>query len=263
MVDKSEKVVWLARLGFAVRGLVYMLLGYLALTTARRDNVDDGAGDAFAFVAAIPGGTIVLFAAAAGLAGYALYRLSAAVFDIERRGSGFKGIAHRIGYFASAIIHFAMAWTAARMASGARKVADDRSSAVAGNVLDLPLGPTLLAVTGLALIAAALLQAKSSVTAGFMKSVSSAAPAATCWIGRAGHAARAVVFALIGWSLLRSARSESGGEVLSLGGAINDLRDMGAAFSLVAAGLVLFGLFSLILARYRVIPDPSPRRLKF
>ncbi|MDT0507867.1 DUF1206 domain-containing protein [Novosphingobium sp. MMS21-SN21R] len=261
MVDKSEKVAWLARLGFVTRGIVYILLGYLALTTARKADVDDGAGDAFAVIGSVPGGSLALYLAAAGLVGYALYRLSCALFDIERKGSDAKGMAHRTGYFASALVHLGMAWTAARIAMGARKSGEDQSSEMAESVLDFTLGSTVLGMLGLALIVAGMLQAKNAWTASFMRNVSHRAPKATCPIGRAGHAARAVVFALIGWSLLRSAWFERSSEVLSLGGAINDLRDMGWAFTLVAAGLLLFGVFSVILARYRIIPDPAPASL--
>lgn len=257
MVDKSEKVVWLARVGFAVRGLVYVLLGYLALT-ARKADVDDGAGDTFRVLNAIPGGPVVLYVAAAGLVGYALYRLSAALFDIERKGTSWKGRAARVGYLASAIVHLVMAWTATRIASGARGAGKDSSAQMAGGVLDIPFGETLLGVVGAGLLMAALLQARNAVTAGFMRHVSSRAPAFTCWVGRAGHAARAVVMGLIGWSLLRSAWFGQSQEVVSLGKAINNLRDMGLGFHLVAAGLLLFGIFSLITARYRIIPDPAP-----
>lgn len=259
MVDKSEHVVLLARLGFAARGLVYILLGYLALT-AGSSSVDDGAGDSFRVLNAIPGGYLVLFAAAAGLVGYALYRLSAALFDIERKGTSLKGVLQRIGFGASALVHLAMAWTAARIASGARNAGEDGSQEMAASVLTYPFGETALGVVGLGLGIAAALQLKNAFTAGFMRNISSNAPAATCWIGRFGHAARAVVMALIGWSLLRTAWLGRSSEVVSLGGAINDLREMETGFALVAAGLLLFGVFSLITARYRVIPDPAPRR---
>ena len=258
MVDKSEKVVWLARTGFATRGVVYVLLAYLALTTVRHDNVDDGASDAFAMVADVPAGWVVLYLAAAGLIGYALYRFSAAFFDIERKGSDAKGIAHRIGYLASACVHTGMAWTAAKFAGGAKGSGGDKSAQWAESALGYSLGSTVLSIVGLALVVAAIFQAKSAFTSSFMKHVSARAPQATRWIGRAGHAARAVVFALIGWSLLRSAWFENSREVLSLGGVINDLRDTGNAFTLVAAGLLLFGIFSIIMARYRIIPDPLP-----
>lgn len=257
MVDKSEKMVWLTRLGFAARGLVYVLLGYLALT-ARKSDVDDGAGDSFRVLNAIPGGWLVLAVAAAGLVGYALYRLSAAVFDIERKGSSPKGVMLRVGYMASALVHCAMAWTAAKIAGGARDAGKDQSSEMAASVLDVPFGEALLGIVGAGLAIAAVFQARTAITAHFMRNISANAPAATCWIGRAGHGARAVVMALIGWSLLRTAWFGRSSEVVSLGGAINDLRTMGTGFLLVAAGLLLFGVFSLITARYRIIPDPVP-----
>ncbi|NLR38353.1 DUF1206 domain-containing protein [Novosphingobium sp. ERW19] len=257
MVDKSEKVVWLARVGFAARGLVYVLLGYLALT-AEKSDIDDGAGDIFWVLNAIPGGPVVLYVAAAGLVGYAMYRLSAALFDIERKGTSWKGRALRVGYLASAVIHLGLAWTAARIASGARGAGEDSSAQMAGGVLDFPFGSTLLGVIGVGILIAAIFQARSAVTAGFMRHISSHAPSFTCWIGRAGHAARAVVMALIGWSLLRTAWFGESQEVVSLGKAINNLRDMETGFQFVAAGLLLFGIFSIITARYRIIPDPTP-----
>jgi len=258
MVNKSEKVVWLARVGFATRGVVYILLGYLALTTAGSETVDDGASDAFAMIADVPAGWAVLYLAAAGLIGYALYRFSAAFFDIERKGSDAKGIAHRVAYLASAVVHTGMAWTAAKFAGGAKSAGNDQSAQWAESALGYSFGSTVLGLVGVALVIAALFQGKTAYTASFMRNVSSSAPRATCWIGRAGHAARGVVFALIGWSLLRSAWFERSSEVLSLGGVINDLRDTGDAFTLVAAGLLLFGVFSVIMARYRIIPDPLP-----
>lgn len=258
MPDTSGNLVLLIRLGLATRGLVYLMLGYLALTTASAARVDDGAGDIFAVLSAIPGGTLVLYLVAAGLGGYALFRLCAALFDIERKGSSTKGVAYRIAYLASAAIHAAMAWTAARMASGAREAGKDQSPEMAATVLDYPLGETVLGLAGIALVAAALFQTHNAVTAGFMRQIATDAPPATCWIGRAGHAARAVVMALIGWSLLRSAWSGRTDGVVSLGGAINDLRQAETVFVLVAGGLVLFGVFSLITARFRILPDPLP-----
>jgi hypothetical protein len=65
------------------------------------------------------------------------------------------------------------------------------------------------------------------------------------------------VFLLMGWSLLRSAWFASSQEVRSLGQALLDLREMGVGFAIIAVGVALFGVFSLITARYRIIPDPD------
>jgi hypothetical protein len=63
------------------------------------------------------------------------------------------------------------------------------------------------------------------------------------------------VFLVIGWSLVRSAWFGTTGEIKSLGEAVGSLAGSGTLYTLVAAGLLLFGLFSLLLSRYRIVPD--------
>jgi len=142
---------------------------------------------------------------------------------------------------------------------GAHASSGNQSREMAETALTFDLGPVALGIAGLALLIGAGAQAKSAYDLGFMRHISSKAPPATCWIGRIGLATRAVVFLLMGWSLLRSAWLSSSAEVRSLGQAILDLREMGAGFSIMAAGIAVFGVFSLITARYRIIPDPDPK----
>src|SRR5688500_895726 len=113
MVGKSEKFRWLVRLGFAARGLVYVLLGMLALSAERPDSRPEGAFD---LLQDAPLGPPILYLAALGLVGYALFRLASLLFDIENHGTSGKGVAHRIGHGASGIAHLALAWTAFQFA---------------------------------------------------------------------------------------------------------------------------------------------------
>lgn len=260
MVDKSEKVVWLARLGFVARGLVYTLLGYFALSSTGASRTRNGASGAFEWIQEVPGGAFVLILAALGLIGYALFRFGCCFLDLESKGTDIKGIGHRIGYFASGVIHVFLAWTAFQFAYGSKQQASDSTGEMAGTVMSFDFGSIVLGVIGVALMIAGVMQGRDAVTASFMNRVSARAPQATCWIGRLGYGARAVVFLVMGWSLIRSAWFERSSEVLSLGGAIHDLRDMGPLYTLVALGLLMFGIFSVIVARYRVIPDPDPKR---
>ena len=109
MVDKSEKFRWLVRLGFAARGLVYLLIGVLALSASRRDKGPEGAFD---LLQDAPLGVPLLYASVLGMIAYALFRLASLVFDVENLGTSGKGMVHRIGHGASAIAHLALAWTA-------------------------------------------------------------------------------------------------------------------------------------------------------
>lgn len=124
------------------------------------------------------------------------------------------------------------------------------------------MGELLVGLVGLGFIAGAFMQAKSAATAAFMRDVERGAPAAVDPIGRLGHAARAVVFAVIGWSLVRSAWLDSEAQVKGLGDALMSLRDNGTLYTVVAVGLLLFGVFSLLVARYRIVPDVHARHLR-
>lgn len=89
-----------------------------------------------------------------------------------------------------------------------------------------------------------------------MARISGSAPSQTRLLGGIGYAARAVVFAIIGWSLFKAGFMSGGSEqIKTLGDAVASLAGQGFVFTLVAVGLLIFGLFSLILARYRIIPD--------
>ena len=80
-------------------------------------------------------------------------------------------------------------------------------------------------------------------------------PQPWCSLGHAGFTSRAVVFGIIGWSLVQSAWFADAGDIKTLGGAVSSLAEQGILYTLTAVGLVLFGLFSLLMARYRIVPD--------
>ena len=253
MVDKSEKFGWLVRLGFAARGLVYLLIGYLALTANRGDKGPEGA---MSWLRDVPLGVPLLYLSALGLLAYALYRLASLLFDIEHYGTGGEGVAHRIGHGASGVAHLLLAWTAFQFAQGDKQSASGGGAEeAAGSLLSFSFGSLLLGLIGLGFFVAAAMQARSAVTGSFMERVAGNAPSFARPLGHAGHAARAVVFAIIGWSLIQSAWFSSTAEVKTLGEAVSSLADDGTIYTLVAIGLLLFGIFSLAIARYRIVPD--------
>lgn len=254
MVDKSQKFSLLVRLGYAARGLVYILLGYLALGATGKAAA--GPEASFDLLQDVPLGSAVLYVTSLGLLAYAIYKLIAAVGDIEHHGTDVKGVAQRIGYLASGLAHTVLAWTAFQFAQGDKQSSSgDGGGQAAATVLAWELGAAVLGLIGIGFVLGAAFQARSAITAHFMRTVGAGAPEAVRWIGRIGHAARSVVFLIIGWSLIKSAWLQSGGEVRGLGGALASLQDNGALYTIVALGLLLFGIFSLIVARFRIIPD--------
>lgn len=263
MVDKSEKFSWLVRLGYAARGVVYLLLGYLALSTAGK--AQDGQSAVFDLIQDVPGGTAMLYLVAIGLLAYAAFKLIDAATDLENHGDDAKGKAKRVGSAASGVAHLALAYTAYQFAVGEKQQSAEGgggSQETAGSLLTWDIGPFLLGIVGVGFIVGAAMQAKSAYTASFMKHIGGGAPSYVKPIGQAGHAARVVVFLLIGWSLIKAAWLSQSGEVKGLGEALVALSGSGIIYSLVAVGLIFFGVFSLITARYRIIPDIQKGDLK-
>jgi hypothetical protein len=259
MVDKSQKFTWLVRLGFAARGLVYVLIGYLALASGRSDNGPEGV---LAWMRDAPLGVPLLYVSALGLLGYALFRLSSLLFDLENHGTDGKGFAQRIGHGASGVGHLALAWIGFQMARGGSQPADGSGAREAsGTLLSFSFGWIVLGLIGLGFLLAAAAQAEKAVTASFMRRVSSDAPSFVEYLGRGGYAARTAVFLIIAWSLVQSAWFGTE-RVKTLGEAIGSLAAQEPLYTLVAAGLLLFGLFSLLLARFRIVPELDRKDLR-
>ena len=95
-----------------------------------------------------------------------------------------------------------------------------------------------------------------------MRHISSRAPQFVEYLGRFGLFARSLVFLIIGWSIVRSAWFDSSAQVKTLGDAVTSLADDGTLYTFVAVGLLVFGIFSLFVARYRIVPDIDRSDLK-
>jgi len=253
-MNKLRRLETFARTGWFARGVVYCLLAWIALTGSAADDASPQA--VFRSIRDMPAGSILLALLAMGLALYGAYRLYGAALDSDNKGAGAKGIAVRTAYAASGIAHFILAWAALRLASGGG--ADGgREKEAAGMLLELPLGGLLLGLVGTAFLAAAVQQAVKAWTTEFAKDLDTAAPAWAVPVGRAGLAARAVVFAVIGASLVRGGWFGAAGEVKGLGDALSALTDNPPLYLLVAAGLFLFGIHSFVEARWRRLRDEN------
>ncbi|ANU07946.1 DUF1206 domain-containing protein [Paraurantiacibacter namhicola] len=257
MVDKSEKFNWFVRVGYFSRAILYAVLGLIALTSAGK--IAEGTNGIFMAIQDFPAGTAVLWIMVVGLIAYALFRLCSPLFDIENNGSDAKGWGKRIGHAGSAVGHLALAYSAWKFASsdgGGSGGSGGGAQEAASGVLSMDFGGTVLGILGLIFFVVAIFQAKKGITGEFMHRISGQAPDATRWLGGAGFLARGVVYAVIGWSLFQAGFMSAGADqIKTLGDAVASLAGEGFIFTLTAIGLLLFGLFSLVLARYRIIPD--------
>jgi len=259
----NSTAVRVGRLGFVARGAVYLMVGWLALraAVAGEGTATDKQG-ALEAIAQQPLGLMLLVAVAVGLFAYAAWSLVRAVFDPERRGHDAGGLVARGGNAVATLSYGGLALAAANLALGsgsAGKGSDASTQDWTAHLLGAPFGPVLVIAVGTALFAVAGTEFVTAYTASFRKylSLGGLRSEPRDWIvriGRAGLVARGVVFALIGLFLIEASRHQDAGEAVGLGGALQKLADQPYGqmlLGVVATGLVMYGLFSLVEARYR------------
>lgn len=263
----NDRMTMFARIGFAARGIVYILIGWFALDVAATGGETTDNQGALGTMATAPMGHVLLAICALGFIGYAIWRLTEAIIDPERRSRTLKGRFERAGYAVSGLSHIMLATAAARLAlqpAAAQQGSpgDDSAQSWSAWLLQQPGGSLLLVLVGLIFFAVAAAQAIKAYKAQFKELGGDVpVPHYVRWVGRLGYAARALIFAIIGWFIIAAASSQDAGQAGGLGDALARLRaqqEGATLLSFVAVGLALFGVFSLIEARYRRITVVKP-----
>lgn len=259
----SHAFEWLARAGFVARGLVYGIIGVLAvkLAVGHGGAVTNQRG-ALETVAAQPFGHWLLILVAIGLGGYSMWRLFRALLG-HGPDSSDTGFA-RLAAAASGLAYGAMCVLAIEIVSGAQSASSGKSTSpkhAAAGVLGWPGGQWIVGLAGLVMVGVALYQGYRGLTKAFLKDskteeMSHRTKEWIARIGMVGHLARMVVFGLVGIFLIKAALDFKARDAVGLDGALAKLlhHSYGTlALGVVAAGLVAFALYSLSDARYRRI----------
>ncbi len=250
----------LARAGFVARGLVYAIIGVLALKLAfgHGGKLTNQQG-ALKTVAHQPFGTVLLVLVAIGLGGYCLWRLVRAAIGHGPEGSdtGFE----RLAAFASGLAYGALCALAIEiLVSGHSGSSGSPKKATAG-VFGWPGGTWIVGIAGVVMVAVALYQGYRGISHKFLKDskVEQMKPTVKKWItrlGTIGHLARMVVFGLVGIFLVKAAIDYNPKQAVGLDGALAKLTHYSygpVLLGIVAAGLIAFAVYSLSDARYRRI----------
>ena len=252
----------MARLGFAAIGVVYLLMGVLALLAAagQRQGARADKEEAVQRLQDVPGGSLLLGLIAFGLLGYIVWRFTQAIRDTESKGSGAKGVGTRLFYIASGLFYSGLALYAGRLAlNGSAEKGADASQSLTAKVLGWPGGDWLIILVGLVIIGIGVAQVYRAYSGQFQNDVNaSSLPAGPLRVvyrtGQAGFTARAVVLGIIGYFFVQAGRQSRAGAVGSTDEAFDFLAATGPiALGVVAAGLVAYGLYMLVQAKYPVL----------
>jgi hypothetical protein len=261
-VARTDTFEWLARAGLVARGVVYGIIGILAVKLALGDGGDaTNQQGALQKIAQGPFGKVLLVLMAIGLIGYATWRLLRAALGHGPEQS--DDTKDRISSLVSGIAYAALSVTAIKIlaGSGGGGGASNNPKGTTGGVLDWPAGQVLVAIAGLILIGVAIDQAIKGVKKKFLENsktgeMSPQMRKTFTAVGVTGHIARAVVFCLIGWFLVRAAIEYDPDKAVGLDGALAKLGQSSfgpVVLGIVAAGLVAFGVYSVFDARYRKV----------
>jgi hypothetical protein len=251
----------LARMGYVAKGVVYVVIGFLALREALGIGGETtGPSSAFRSIGSQPFGGIMVALLAAGLACYALWKLVQGIMDPDEKGADAHGILRRVGYVGSGAIHGCLAFIAAQSILGAEDSSEDAATANA-MAYQPPLGQL---VVGLVVIGVGLYQLYAAYEAKFLPELKleRMGEAGTRWItyaGRVGTTARALAIGVAGAFLLLAAYQSDPSETRGLGEALETLQrqPLGSyMLATIAAGLIVYGVFMFAVARLRHI-DPA------
>lgn len=271
---------WLARAGLVAKGISFGIVGVLAIQVAIGEGGETTSRQgALATIADETLGTMLLLALALGFAAYALWRFVQAFAEREdadgEATDRAKNWGKRAGYAARGVIYASLTYTTLKLVtgSGAGESQNEQARETTSTVFDFPAGRWLVGLAGLAVLGAGVWNAYRGVSTKFEDSwrTGRMSAAERRWgsrVGVVGHLARGVVFSLIGLFLVRAAVEHDPKDAIGLDGALQKLAETSYGpylLGLTAAGLVCYGVYCLVDARYRDVSvnegdvGPAPR----
>jgi Domain of Unknown Function (DUF1206) len=260
-VERTPAFEALSRAGFVARGVIYGVIGILAVKLAiGAGGKTTNQSGALKTIAEQPFGKVLLILVAIGLAGYSLWRLTRALLGHgpEDTDSGFD----RVAALASGVAYGLICAIAVGILLGAGGSSDSGNPKhPTAGILGWPAGTWIVGIGGAILCGVAAYQGYRGISRDFLddsktEEMSPGVRKWITWIGTFGHLARMVVFGLVGIFVIKAAVDYNPNKAVGLDGALAKLAHQSYGsylLGIVAAGLIAFAVYSLSDARYRRI----------
>jgi len=247
---------WAARAGLTARGVVYLLIGVLALVVDLGGSAKMDQKGALAQVLAEPFGAVMVSLLAVGFVGYALWRLTEVAFGVTGEG---RSAGPRVVSLAKALAYGLLAYTAVAVLRGSGTDQGSQQRGFAAQAMTHPGGRWAVGLVGLGIVVVGGAMVVQGLTMTFMRYFPAGALPprtrdAARHLGRIGTVARGLVFALTGVLVASAAWTYDASKAGGLDGALQTLRDRpfgGLLLAVAASGLIVFGIYGLFEARYR------------
>jgi hypothetical protein len=253
----SRPAQWLARLGLTARGVLYILIGVVAILVAfgQRSHEADQSG-ALQLLASQPYGLVALWLLFIGFAGYALWRLSEAAFGVTGEGNG---AGPRLKSLVRAVLYAIFGYLTLKVITGKKASQASQQKDITATIMHHTGGQWLVGIVGVAVVIAGLTLVWEGIRRKFMKylrtgEMSPRTRRAVERLGMIGTTARGLVFALAGVLVIDAAVQFKPSKAGGVDKALLTLRNQpfGEFLLILAAiGLIAFGVYGLAEARWR------------
>ncbi|MFI7277319.1 DUF1206 domain-containing protein [Streptomyces sp. NPDC049879] len=251
-----------ARWGLVARGVIYMLIGLLALQIALGTGEEQAdQGGALRELSEKPLGGFLIWAVGIGLVGMALWRLSEALFGAS--GADGQKTGKRLLSFGRFVFYSFGAYTVLSfaMGEGGSGSSDQQSQDVTAQALDMPAGRWLVGAVGIGVAVAGLTLAIRAVMRKYHKhlkrgEMTRRTRQVVDVLGVGGGVARGAAFAVAGVFAVQAAADYDPDKTKGLDDTLRSFTETPAGPALlvvIAVGLAMFGAFSLALARWRKV----------
>ncbi|MFD2513245.1 DUF1206 domain-containing protein [Pontibacter locisalis] len=248
-----------ARIGLAAKGVVYFLLGVLALVAALewgRDSQKINRKEVFLFIEDLFFGKALLLIVSFGLACYCCWRLLQAIIDTEGKGSGLTGLVYRARYGASGAFYGLLSLVAGRLAVGSGSGSESIRQEFVTGVLQKPLGQWIV-LFGAALMAlGGAFFIYEGLSERYRKKIKEAglghkAEEAMIKTGKIGYVSRGTVWCIFSYLLGRAALNAKKGAAESAFHFLESATYGAYLLGAVSLGLMCYSMFVFIESRFR------------
>ena len=236
-----------ARVGYAVNGLLHIVIGAIALQLAWASSSSsaDQSG-ALGTLSENPLGKVVLWVAVVGWLGLGLWQVTEALTGSSETGD-------RVKAAAKAVVYLVLSWSAFTFAKGGSSSSKKQSTDFTATLMGQPFGIWLVGAVGVAVVAVGGYHVVKGVKKKFLEDLDSHPGRWVVRAGQFGYAAKGVALAIVGGLFVVAAVRHQPSEAKGLDGALRTL--LGAPYgqlllTVVALGLIAYGVYSFGRARY-------------
>ncbi len=256
----TELTERLGRVALATQGVLYLVIGLIALSLALGDRSGEASqSGAIESVARQPFGQVLLVLLLIGLVAHAAWRLLLAIRGEPGPDDDGQSIVKRLANLGRAGIYVSFTLVAYRLLTTSRGDEGNTQAESTARVLEWPAGKWLVIGAGVGVVGVGLWNMSKIVTAKFLEDLDLGRCAgnvrkAVEVSGRVGYFARGVAFALVGWFLIKAGLEHDPSESRGLDQSLRELLERSHGPWLLAAlalGMGLFGSYRLLDARFR------------